>query len=256
MTCFRDFHSGFEAPLLTIATINKNNASGLQKTIDSVLSQKDARVEYVILDGLSSDGSCNIALKYENELDFFESNRDKGISDAFNRSLAASHGKWLLLLNSGDCLAKHSLSGVCDQLEFASSDLVLFSTKISGGVEDGKILKPLYSKLRLEMSIPHPSAFVRRDVYEKYGGYDLNYRFAMDYEFFLRSRNKLIVTEIDSVATIMDGFGVSSQGVWRRNIECWRARKKNDFNAIVNVLYTARRLLREAITMKGLIWFH
>lgn len=242
--------------VLTIATINKNNALGLRGTITSVLMQRTDALEYIVVDGASNDDSGIVVAELSGGIDSFISENDAGISDAFNKAISRSSGEWILLLNSGDRLISGVMNRIIEVLENSSADIVIFSTKISGGIEDGKVLCPKYKNIRKEMSIAHPSTFVRASVYKKFGLYDLRLKFAMDYEFFLRSYNRLSVEEHLEILVDMDGSGVSSSNIVKRNIDCWYARKFNNFLYFENLYFTTRRLVRECMSRRQKSWFH
>ena len=89
---------------LSIITINYNNKEGLQKTITSVVSQTVKEFEWVVIDGGSTDGSKELIEKYTDHIDYYVSEPDKGIYNAMNKGIHASHGKYLQFLNSGDSL--------------------------------------------------------------------------------------------------------------------------------------------------------
>src|SRR4051794_24669180 len=88
---------------LSIITINRNNLSGLRRTLESVLAQTDRGFEYVVIDGGSSDGSQEL-LRATVGIDYWISEHDNGIFDAMNKGIATAHGDYLLFINSGDCL--------------------------------------------------------------------------------------------------------------------------------------------------------
>ena len=88
---------------ISVITINYNNKSGLEKTIQSVISQTYFELEYIIIDGGSSDGSIDVIKKYENKIDYWISEQDKGIYNAMNKGIAQAHGEYCNFMNSGDC---------------------------------------------------------------------------------------------------------------------------------------------------------
>src|SRR6478735_12082706 len=95
-------------PLLTIITINRNNGAGLQKTIDSVVQQSYLDLEFIVIDGASSDNSVDILKKYSGKCSWV-SEQDSGIYNAMNKGIAKANGDYLLFLNSGDCLADNTV---------------------------------------------------------------------------------------------------------------------------------------------------
>ena len=92
-------------PLISIITISYNCADAIEKTIRSVLSQRYTDFEYIIIDGGSTDGTADIICRHNPHLAYWVSEKDKGISDAFNKGIAAAKGKYINLLNAGDSFA-------------------------------------------------------------------------------------------------------------------------------------------------------
>ena len=87
----------------SIITINYNNRDGLRKTIESVVNQSCRDIEYIVIDGGSTDGSVEVIEEYAGKIDYWVSERDKGIYNAMNKGLAQAHGEYLNFMNSGDC---------------------------------------------------------------------------------------------------------------------------------------------------------
>ena len=88
---------------LTVVTINYNNCKGLEKTLRSVTSQLTPEVEYVVIDGGSTDGSVDLIKRYEKNISFWVSEPDKGIYNAMNKGIAHAKGEYINFMNSGDC---------------------------------------------------------------------------------------------------------------------------------------------------------
>ncbi len=106
-------------PRVTIVTVNYNMRDGLEKTIQSVTSQTYKNLEYIVVDGASSDGSIDVIKRHEDRIAKWTSEPDKNLYDAMNKGVAAARGEWLLFMNSGDCFADESVLAdvFSDQLE-------------------------------------------------------------------------------------------------------------------------------------------
>lgn len=180
---------------LSIITINRNNAEGLRKTMESVFSQTYKDFEYIVVDGASTDESVDVIKELTNErvneLKNFKwiSEPDTGIYNAMNKGIRMSHGEYSLMLNSGDCLAENDVV-----------ERILPELHTDGVIQGGMYLyekKPErldYGNGLSEMSFfdvaegdfLHQADFVRKDVYEQYGYYDESYRITGDTVFFLK----------------------------------------------------------------------
>jgi len=124
--------------ILSIVTIAYNSERfGLEKTLHSVISEIDSNpdVEYVVIDGASTDGSSEIYNRYLDRINFFSSERDKGISDAFNKGVRHSAGKYIWFVNSGDYLVEGAISSVLNILRVAHEDIFYGDMYWVGGQE-------------------------------------------------------------------------------------------------------------------------
>jgi glycosyltransferase involved in cell wall biosynthesis len=171
-------------PKLSIITINKNNAQGLEKTIQSVINQTYKDFEYTIIDRASTDGSVEIIKKYQNKIDYWISEPDKGIYNAMNKGIKVAKGKYLLFLNSGDWLIENNVLERVFNIDF-SEDIVYGNIKV-----DNKWIKqyPKHLTLRyfIKDTLPHPASFIKTSLFEKTGFYDENYIIASDFKFFVQ----------------------------------------------------------------------
>ena len=148
---------------LSVITINLNNREGLEKTMESVISQTFfRRINYVVIDGGSTDGSVDVIRKYEKKLSYWVSEPDDGIYNAMNKGLDQCNTDYVMFLNSGDNLAA---SNVIERAvsEFDGTDIIYGDMFINN-----KLLK-LYpdvvtQKYLIKDSLPHPASFIRRKV--------------------------------------------------------------------------------------------
>ncbi len=172
---------------ISIITVCYNSEKTIEKTIQSVLQQKYDDLEYVVIDGGSTDRTLDIIAKYRDKIDVCISEPDNGIYDAMNKGVALSTGDVLAFLNSDDWYAEEAISKVITYFENNNVDMV-------GGniytVEDEIIRKRIqkeYEKndIFYTMAYPHPSLFVKRELFEKYGKFDTSYQVAADYKWIL-----------------------------------------------------------------------
>lgn len=194
---------------LSIVTINFNNAAGLQKTVDSVLAQTYKAIEYIIIDGGSTDGSKAILEANSAAVAHWVSETDTGIYNAMNKGIQKAAGEYILFLNSGDFLiSRNSIEQVFKNGQTA--DIVY------GNIEaNGKVIR--YSKMPdftffFRDSIPHPASFIKRSLFDRLGLYEEQYKIVSDWAFFLKAiiKEKASTLYLDQTITVYDTTGMSS----------------------------------------------
>lgn len=175
---------------ISIITAVRNGAEGLEQTILSVLSQDYADLEYIIIDGGSTDGTLQIIRKYESLLSHWSSEPDRGISDAFNKGITLATGDIVGITSADDYLMPGALEAV--HKAFSSSPVpdVIYGDAVYEEKDNGArfIVRPDRTMRNVWRRQPlrHASTFVNRKTYLKLGAFDLSYRYAMDYELILR----------------------------------------------------------------------
>ncbi len=177
--------------LLSVVTINFNNKSGLIKTVNSILNQNNKDFEWVFVDGNSTDGSY----EYVKELidnSFFKckvrmiSESDKGIYDAMNKGIHLSAGKYVLFLNSGDFLyGKQTLGEISKQLNFGY-DLVCGSIRYESTFRRVLNLQNISFQSLKEKGFLHPATIIKKELFDKIGIYNDQFRICGDLEWFYR----------------------------------------------------------------------
>jgi len=158
-----------EAPLVSIVTVVYNGAATIERTIRSVLAQTWPRIEYIIVDGGSTDGTLDIIRRYEDRIDYWESSPDKGIYDAMNKGITLCTGEWTGLINADDWYPDDAvataMAAVKDRpdVQIAHGDILIHypngTSKVKHPKAGGFLLK------YWEMTMNHPSFFVRRSFY-------------------------------------------------------------------------------------------
>ena len=167
---------------LSIITIVLNDYDNIEKTVLSVLSQKNNNIQYIIIDGGSTDGTVDVINKYINYIDYFVSESDNGIYDAINKGLRQALGNYVGILNSGDFYCDKILTTVLNISNFNYD--IIYGNIYFNNINNLKIANLNY--LNLKMSIFHPSTFVNNSIYKKYGYYDTSYKISADYDFILK----------------------------------------------------------------------
>ena len=173
--------------MITIITVNKNNAAGLKKTIESVVNQSSATFEFIVMDGDSTDGSKQVIDHYKNRLTLAISEPDSGIYHAMNKAIKLAKGDYLLFLNSGDYLLNDDvLKTVSPRLtgyDVVSGDIVLEENHktYERASKDAVTLDFFFT-----MSLYHQATFIAKKLFDQYGLYNETFKIGGDYEFFIR----------------------------------------------------------------------
>ena len=175
-------------PKISIITITFNSEKTLEETIESVVSQGYDNLEYLIIDGKSTDGTLDIVDRYREHINFVVSEPDKGISDAFNKGIAHATGEIIGIINSDDVLLPGALKTLSDNYE-ADVDVYRGNTVLWDSEKGTKISTrptmefPIYKRIK---SVCHQSTFIRKEAYIKYGDFDLRFKYMMDADILHR----------------------------------------------------------------------
>lgn len=197
---------------VSIITVVYNGVNTIEQTIKSVLGQTYKNIEYIIIDGASTDGTQQIIKKYVDYISYYVSERDDGLYYAMNRGIEKATGEIIGIINSDDWYSEDAVESVVDCFRQNAIDLVY--GRIIKILENGeeKIRKnmPLKS-MWYQMAIPHPSVFVKRDIYQDLGIFDTRYQFAADYELLLRFyTNKIKFYYLDKVLAYFRLGGITT----------------------------------------------
>jgi glycosyltransferase involved in cell wall biosynthesis len=178
-------------PRVSVITTVRNGEKTLARTIDSVRAQEIPDLEYIIVDAGSRDSTLDIVRANTDVVTLWKSEPDRGISDGFNKGIVLAQGKYVTLLNADDWLSPGQLAYGIETLERTGADFVFgdLTYHDGAGVPLYRIAGEENYARRIGHVMPalnHPSVIVRRDVYERFGLFDLNLKLAMDYELLLR----------------------------------------------------------------------
>jgi glycosyltransferase involved in cell wall biosynthesis len=213
---------------LSIITINKDNALGLEKTCQSVICQDFDDFEWIIIDGASGDNSINIIKKHSNRISYWISESDTGIYNAMNKGIREARGEYCLFLNSADWLIS---STTLQDVFIETSNLIpadiFYSNRISS---DGNVLiymDNITINELLKIGINHQNSIIKRSLFLKHGFYNEELRIASDVEFFLKEMwiYKSKFTKIDTNISIFDINGIGSRlspEIFAESIICYK----------------------------------
>jgi glycosyltransferase involved in cell wall biosynthesis len=180
-----------ERDLVSVVTVTYNAIATIERTIRSIVGQSYPNLEYILVDGGSKDGTIEVLRNWSDRLDSWVSESDSGISDAFNKGVAATHGEFVMIVNADDWLEPTHLALAVNALRSCDSDYVFGNLIVHDprGRVIGSFLGDAAYEERIAHVMPfinHPSVVCRREAYLKYGLFSTDLHHAMDYEWFLR----------------------------------------------------------------------
>ncbi|ODU05152.1 MAG: hypothetical protein ABS89_02390 [Thiobacillus sp. SCN 63-1177] len=198
-------------PLISVVTVVFNGARTLRKTIESIVPQLGDDVEYVIIDGGSTDGAVDIIREHEHHLAYWISERDNGIYDAWNKAIDASQGRFIAYVGADDIVEPAAFAAYLEQIN-RFPEVEYWSSRVAFGKRHGRVIgRPWrWPKFRRYMTVAHVGSLHRRDLYSRYGRYNTSFRIVGDYEFLLRAGKNLKAGFIDVVTVTMGDGGISN----------------------------------------------
>jgi glycosyltransferase involved in cell wall biosynthesis len=234
---------------ISVITVTYNSAETLETTLQSLIEQDYAEREYIIVDGGSTDGTLQIINKYRSHFAQVISEKDNGLYDALNKGIALSTGDVIGILHSDD-FYQHSkvLSHYADTFAKSGAEAVYADLYYVDRINTDKIIRKWHSGNYHARSFyrgwmpPHPTFFVKREVYQKFGDFDLNFKTAADYELMLRFilNHKIRIAYLNEFTVKMRMGGASNASVNNRvkaNQEDRKAWKKNGLTPMFYTLY-------------------
>jgi glycosyltransferase involved in cell wall biosynthesis len=236
-------------PLVTIVTVVYNGADVLAATIESIISQTYPDIEYIVIDGASSDGTPAITAHYASAITHLVREPDRGIYDAMNKGIRLAQGEIIGFLNAGDCYLPKAIAWMVDLYEnsipLTDPDYVLIAASLEVITKSGfhYLKQPNLWQLDRDLSLPHPSLFVTKNVFNQFGLFQIDYAIAADYDFVLRTYRHCQVLMLAEVTTIMAPTGKSGN-YWLTANEVHMARLANGFPPLLSYGYLLLKRLR------------
>ena len=225
---------------VTIITAVFNADTYLNECILSVLNQTYDNIEYIIIDGGSTDKTVDIVKKYDSQLAHWTSEPDEGIYDAWNKGLAQATGQWIAFIGADDQLLPNAIEmyvhhishhELQDKLEFVSSKIQLVNKDLSIIRVVGE--KWNWKHFRHQMTTWHVGTFHSKHLFEKYGLFDSTFKISGDYELLLRPKDQLIASFVSEPTVMMRIGGVSDTNLLRASKETYRAKIKNNVLSLI-----------------------
>ena len=202
-------------PQFSIITICYNAAAHLEQTIHSVLCQDYTNLEYIVIDGKSTDATAIILDKYKADIDHITCEPDKGIADAMNKGLKRASGDWLLFLHAGDYLLfKNTISMALAHIQKNPGyDIYAFNTLFGDSnhwVE--KQSRGFHPWINFKIGFPHQGVICSEQIFERIGNFDIGYKVNMDYDWLLRAyRAGSRAKTVNAAISFMRNDGISSR---------------------------------------------
>lgn len=212
-------------PLVSIVTIVYNGANYLEQTIQSVLQQTYPRTEYIIIDGGSRDGSIEIIEQYKDSLAYWISEPDRGVSDAYNKGIRQAKGEIIGLINADDWYEPGTIEKIVKA--FVNADVVYGDMRYWKNDEKDMIVEGNHRYLPYEMSVNHPTVFVKSECYKEHGLFETDYNYAMDYDLVLRLKLKgCVFVHVPEVLANMRWGGLSDRQWYKACKEAQRIKNR------------------------------
>ena len=233
---------------ISLITAVYNNAHGLRSSLESSLGQTHQDVERLVIDGGSTDGTLQVLEDYTSKIDHIVSEPDNGIYDALNKGIQLATGDIIGILHSDDLFAGPDiLEKIARKFESASIDLLYGDLCYVSNQNPNEIVRYwragafTQSKLPNGWMPPHPTVYVKRELFDKYGLYDIHYRIAADYDWMLRllTKQTLDVAYFPEVLVHMRTGGASNRSfknLWQKSREDYLILRNHQIGGVIALI--------------------
>jgi glycosyltransferase involved in cell wall biosynthesis len=238
--------------LISIITVSLNSEATIKRTIESILNQSYNEIEYIIIDGNSTDNTLKIIESYKQKFKIrgfrykWISEFDLGIYDAMNKGVSMASGELIGVIGSDDWYEPEGIKYVANFYKNVQSDY------IHGNITTYSPLEKKYKSLKAgsekdmikRMSFYHIASFIRKEVYTKLEGYSLNYKICADYDLILRIiKNNFVISHVNENIANFSYGGISTTQVSKALKESHVVRVNNGYNKYLSAWYYCRALL-------------
>jgi len=243
-------------PRISIITPTLNSQKTLPSTIDSLNNQKFKNFEHIVIDGSSNDDSCNIAKQKSKNLTYIYSGKDNGLYYAINHGIEQASGEIIGILNSDDQYHSNEVLSQVNDI-FEDESIALCFANIFYDYNKKRIFKRFWNGKKFQNasdflngnSPPHPTVFVRREIYEHFGKFDTKYRISADFEILLRFLfvNKIKFLYKNETWVKMKHGGISGRGgisLIKQNLEVIDAFNKNQIKINIFIFFLRKTFVR------------
>ena len=235
-----------ESPLISIILSVLNGETYLKNTINNIVNQSYKNLELIIIDGGSTDRTLEIIKKFNSKRIKFITEPDKGISDAFNKGINLSSGDYINFQGDGDgFISKFSIDDLFNGIDLRNKPIVcgninrinkydklIYRTELKRNFDKKSLL--------YKMSLPHQGLFLPRDYFIKYGQFDINIKYSMDYELLLRAYHnfpKVIIKDMVVSNWREDGLGEGKTLEILKEYDLIRKKNKVAYNSVLSIIY-------------------
>lgn len=235
---------------VSIITICKNSAPSIENAIKSVINQSYQNIEYIIIDGNSTDNTLSIINKYQSKISQFISEEDNGISDAFNKGISISSGDLIGFLNADDTYIENAIEILVEHylLNKNEADIIYGDCLCHTNNKNKYIVRagyPIDFNLRTPF-LCHQAVLIKSAIFQTIGNFDINLKYGMDYDWFLRSYNagfKFYYIGATPIINYSQG-GFTAKNSNRALIEFYKIAKRN-LKDISNLkIYYAQKIIK------------
>ncbi|MDJ0691863.1 MAG: glycosyltransferase family 2 protein [Xenococcaceae cyanobacterium MO_188.B32] len=259
------------SPIVSVITVVFNGEEDLEETILSVINQSYQRIEYIIIDGNSTDRTLDIIYKYNSQIDCWISEPDEGIYDAMNKGIMAATGEIIGLINCGDTYTHNAIEEIIkiyqsiadNQYLVITGAMYRFDRKKDIQFKIVKNLEDLRKGINKGMPINHPATFVSKSIYTQFGYFNSQYRICGDYDFIFRIYHNPLIrfefTKLELAYMRLGGISEKFISLWVRCQEHFLIRKhnlsihKNIFICLSWCIITTTKFLLKKIVSNSLI---
>lgn len=234
-------------PLLSIVTVVYNGKLTIEQTIQSVIKQSYDNVEYIIVDGGSTDGTLDIIKKYEDKIDYWQSEPDDGIYYAMNKGCTLAKGDYICLLNADDWFEPYVCKTIASKIIKEKYDVYYAIARVIN--QEGEIfdIQGCTVNILNRGSIAHQTAFIKKDIYNNYK-YDTKYRSAADYDFFCRLKKDGVSFKfIDTIFVNYRLAGMSDSNIGQ--LETYKIKYKYKYIGFIN--YFVHFIFLKLLLLRG-----
>jgi len=241
---------------ISIITVCYNSSKTIERTINSVLKQKNKNIEYIIIDGASTDSTVSILNKYQNNISKIISEKDDGIYDALNKGVQLAKGDIIGFLHADDFYPSNNILSTVEDVFMDNEEINLaFGDVVFVNNEGGIIRYYSGKKFNFDIGImpPHPSVFIKKKCYDKFGYFNTKYKIASDYDLLFRfmSLHKLQYEYSKDIIVHMALGGVSNKNILSSinlNKEIYKIHKSHNYPiSILDLLHKISVRIKELL---------